>query len=79
MEFLNALFFTFVLVGPIFFGAYLVLFSRQYTIRTLQFRKSVWRIGYGDADIRAVRVLAVLVGIALMIVGVIRTVQWVLR
>ena len=77
MEFLNDLFFAFVLVGPIFFGAYLVLFSRQYTMHTLRFRKAVWRIGFKDSDIRVVQVLAVIVGIGLMAVGVVRTIQWV--
>ena len=77
METLNLLFFAFTLVGPIVMGAYMALFSRHFTLVSLRLRKAVLKIGFNELDIRIGQAFAVLIGIGLAVIGLIRTFQFV--
>jgi hypothetical protein len=75
LTYLNWLLASFFIVGPIAMGAYMLFFSRRFTLATYRWRKSYWKIGYSEFDLRIGRVFAKIIGAVLLIGGVIGAFQ----
>jgi hypothetical protein len=68
-----------ILMAPVAFGAYLLLFSRRFSLASLQYRKRAWKIGFTDFDVRVGQVFALVVGGLLAIGGLIVAAQFVFQ
>ena len=78
MEVLNFAFFLFILVAPVAVGAYALLFSRRFSIGSLEFRKRVFKLGYNDPEVKVGRVFGVVVGAFLFIGGLMNAAKYLL-
>lgn len=78
MEVLNYAFFLFVLVAPVAVGAYAVLFSRRFSVGSLEFRKRVFKLGYSETEVKVGRVFGVVVGAFLLVGGLMNAAKYLL-
>jgi hypothetical protein len=78
MEVLNFAFFLFVLLGPVAVGAYAVLFSRRFSVGSLEFRKRVFKMGYSETEVKVGRVFGILFGSFLFIGGLLNAAKYLL-
>jgi hypothetical protein len=54
------------------FGAYLALGSREVSVRLLEYRLRIWKLAYGEADVRIGQTFCLVVGAAFAIYGLVR-------
>ena len=71
LEFVSYVVIVVSTVFPIALGAYAVLSNRRYSLEIVRYRKRVWGIGYSESDIRYGRIMSVVVGSGLVVVGLI--------
>jgi hypothetical protein len=61
------------------FGAYFVFWRREVSMRILEYRLRVWKIGYRAFDVRIGQVIVLVVGTAFAIGGLIRAADLLIR
>jgi hypothetical protein len=64
--------------APIAMGAYMLLFSRRFSLAMYRYRKAVWKIGFTDFDVRLGKIFTRVVGAVLLIGGLITGAQFLL-
>jgi hypothetical protein len=79
MDILNFVIAVFILGAPVGLGAYMVAFSRRFSLSIFRTRKALWKIDFTEFDLKVGRVFTVIGGAVLAIGGFIVAVQLVLR
>ena len=79
LRFVNFVLVAAFFAAPIVIGAYMVFFSRRFSLAMYRYRKAVWKIGFTDTEVRVGQAATLVIGVGLLIGGLIVATQQLIR